>query len=106
MKEPLVKKNIPQKAVDPLTSEIIELTKHVRRSNSLFRALLKGIMVGIGTALGATVIAGLALWLLWSTIQELGLDKYFNTDALQQIQQLRSYADQFQGEVDLGTPQP
>jgi hypothetical protein len=51
-----------------LTTELAKLTKQMANANSYWKIFLRGIVAGIGTALGATIIAGLLVAFLASVV--------------------------------------
>lgn len=55
------KKNLDQKQ---LSTEIAHLTQQVRLHNSFVRRFLMGIVAGVGTAVGATIVASVLVYSL------------------------------------------
>ncbi len=66
----------PTMAVDTskLEKQIAHLTEQVKKQNQFKSRLLLGIAAGVGTALGATVVAALVLVLLRPVFNAIGLD--------------------------------
>lgn len=66
-----------------LNKNIIELTKMVERLNSLKFIFLRGILNGIGTFVGATIVAAIAITLLVKILGaldiDLGINGYLNS---------------------------
>lgn len=60
---------------DKLTQEIEQLTRTLQKSNSFWRAFLLGIVRGLGVAIGATIIAALAIAILVKVFKGLNLDQ-------------------------------
>lgn len=60
----------------PQTTRLIEvlqsLENHIRRQNSLKYAFLKGMMYGLGTVIGATVLVALFGGVIAATVSTLG----------------------------------
>jgi len=65
----------PQTDTSPQTARLIEvlqtLETHIERQNSLKYALLKGMMYGLGTVVGATVLVALFGGIIATTINTL-----------------------------------
>lgn len=81
-----------------LSKEITELTKAVRRSNSFIRVFFLGIVRGLGVAIGATIVAAIAVTLLWRAARTLKLDQFLGGEAggppsgvLELLQQLPAF---------------
>ena len=51
-----------------LTKEIEKLTDRVEKSNSFSRTIMKGLIYGAATAIGATIIAAIIITILSKTI--------------------------------------
>ena len=62
------------KPQNDLERNIEQLTRAVEKQNSYVQRFLLGIVGGIGTAIGATVIAGLVLVWLVQFLQTVGLE--------------------------------
>ena len=67
----------------PQTTRLIEvltnLEGHIKRQNSLKYAFLKGVVYGLGTVIGATVLVAILGGLLASTITIFGDEEAANT---------------------------
>lgn len=87
-----------------LATETARLSRRIKRSNSLFRAFMKGIFSGVGTAMGATLVAAGVLYLVWGFMQKTGLDKYMNPGAIDQLIQLQENVGQITGEKNTVPP--
>lgn len=68
-----------------LAEEIKELRKHLTRINSFRYRLLLGIIGGVGTAIGATVIAAILFVIISRLVMALGLGDTAITDEIQQV---------------------
>ena len=51
-----------------LTKEIEKITDRVEKSNSFSRTIMKGLIYGAATAIGATIIAAIVITILSKTI--------------------------------------
>lgn len=87
-----------------LAAETALLSRRVKRSNSLFHAFMKGVFGGVGTAVGATLVAAGVLYVVWGFIQKTGLDQYLNPGALDQLIQLQENVGQITGEKNTVPP--
>ncbi len=65
--------------LNDLNSNIVELSKTVKRLNSYRFILLRGIVTGIGTFLGATIIAAIAIATIVQILGFLGIEGYFES---------------------------
>lgn len=54
-----------------LADEIAHLSLVLKQQNSWSRRLLIGIVQGVGTVIGATVIAGIVLYIIGSIVQQI-----------------------------------
>ena len=54
-----------------LTETLDKLEKEIARLNSLKFAILKGLMYGVGTVVGATLFGGIILTILFNTFDSL-----------------------------------
>lgn len=68
---PQKKKKKVEKPKKDLEQALMELSKRVKRSNSLWWVLIRGLLTGVATALGATIVAGLLVWLLYQVVSTL-----------------------------------
>lgn len=70
-------------SVEELNKNIIELTKMVERLNSLTFIFLRGIVNGVGTFIGATVVAAIAITVMVKILGvfdiDLGIREYLNS---------------------------
>jgi hypothetical protein len=64
------------KPQNDLERNIARLADAVEKQNAMPRRFLLGIVSGIGTAIGATAIAGIVLVWLVKFLQSLGLDQF------------------------------
>lgn len=101
--ESFTRKNMKDEKLD-LAAETALLSRRVKGSNSLFRAFMKGIFSGVGTAMGATLVAAGVLYVVWGFMQKTGLDKYMNPDAIDQLIQLQENVKQVTGEENTDPP--
>lgn len=53
---------------------VARLADEVQKLNAMPRRFLLGIVQGVGTAIGATVIAALVVYILVQILQSIGLD--------------------------------
>jgi hypothetical protein len=63
---------------DPETSllqAVQRLTVATERANSPGRALVRGLLLGVGTAIGASVVAATLLSGFWRFTKDIGLDQ-------------------------------
>lgn len=58
-----------------LPEQLSRLSEAVEKSNSFLRSFFMGIVRGIGMALGATIIAAVALTVLWRVVHTLNLEE-------------------------------
>lgn len=76
MKEPL-------RPDQELNKNIIELSATIKRVNSIKFNFLRGIVVGVGTFIGATVVAAIAITLLVHALSifniDIGIRDYLNS---------------------------
>lgn len=63
-----------QESPPELVREIQKLNTTLRKANSFWRIFLVGIVRGLGAAIGATLIAALALTVLWRFVRTVGLE--------------------------------
>jgi hypothetical protein len=54
-----------------LAENIQELTKQIQRANSPWKSLGRGILFGIGSVVGASIIAAIVLWALTGVVNSL-----------------------------------
>ena len=68
-----------------LAHEVSRVADELKRMNSPLRPFLRGLVQGLGTALGATVIAIAFLYAFGAILHAIGLDKLIDSlGALQQ----------------------
>lgn len=66
---------MPEQESSPdLVREIQKMTAILRKANSFWRGFLLGMVRGLGAAIGATLIAALALAVLWRFVRTVGLE--------------------------------
>jgi len=56
---------------DRLIKAVNLLTEGIESSNNLKKVILRGILSGVATAIGATIVAGIVLWVLYQFISAL-----------------------------------
>jgi len=96
-----VKKEIevswPKDTAPEIGSELMLVATELKKANSPKRRFFLGIIFGVGTALGASVIAGVLVLLMARLLAPIGID--FMSDlneiqsALENVQQLESVQD-------------
>jgi hypothetical protein len=59
-----------------LEQSVEKLTKVIRSRTSLLYRFWMGLVVGVGTAIGASVIAGVVIYVSSQLAEELNLDSY------------------------------
>jgi hypothetical protein len=64
---------------DELAKEISQLTEIIRVRGSLKRRFLDGIMFGLGSAIGATLIAGIVIFILSRIFEATGFVEVIET---------------------------
>lgn len=62
------------------------LSHQLDRYNSIFWMFIKGIVIGLGTALGATVVAGAVFYWSWSALVDSGLTQYMHPAVVEQFE--------------------
>ncbi len=60
-----------------LVAELEELTEQVAQQNSYGSTLVRGIVLGVGTAVGATLVVGILASLAWYVLDSLGFIQPF-----------------------------
>lgn len=59
---------------DRLAQQMEKLTREMEKRNSFWRALVRGMVRGIGMMIGATVLSVLALTILWRVARGIRID--------------------------------
>ena len=81
-------------AKSDISKELTELTAQLQLQNSPTRRFFLGIITGVGTALGATIVASLIILILArvvSTIDEIPfLDKIIDSNKIDQLIETRT----------------
>lgn len=70
---------------DELAVNIKELDKDIVKANSFYRVFLRGVLWGVGTALGATIVAAIVITLLSKIINSMNYIPVLR-DLVQKIQ--------------------
>jgi hypothetical protein len=78
------RRNPPTK--DELTESVKELSSVLKLHISFGRRFLIGMMFGLGSALGATVIAAIVLLILSRVLQATGIDAVIDQEIINTIQ--------------------
>jgi hypothetical protein len=82
-------KNKKNQETEKLNKNIKDLTAKIERSNSFWFVLLRGLAMGAGTAIGASIIAALLIGILSKTIKTVGdvpiLNKIIPGDKIEAI---------------------
>ncbi|MBP9669544.1 MAG: hypothetical protein KBE09_04630 [Candidatus Pacebacteria bacterium] len=60
-----------------LVAELEELTEQVAQQNSYSSTLVRGIVLGVGTAIGATLVVGILASVAWYVLDMFGLTQAF-----------------------------
>ncbi len=60
-----------------LVAELEELTEQVAQQNSYGNTLARGIVLGVGTAIGATIVVGILASTAWYVLDVFGLTQPF-----------------------------
>lgn len=66
-----------------LRSTLDDLNRNVKSLNSLRRSFAKGLVMGLGSAIGASLIAGIVLLLLGRFLSSLGISNLVPNDRLE-----------------------
>jgi hypothetical protein len=53
------------------------LTREIRKANKLHNVFVRGIVMGVGTAIGATVVGAIVIAILTSFFHFVGIDQLF-----------------------------
>ena len=70
----IAKKGTKKVPIYELAHEVHRVADQMKRRSSIFRRFLLGIVFGLGTAIGASVIATLAILFLREFLHSLGID--------------------------------
>ncbi|PIR47859.1 hypothetical protein COV06_00450 [Candidatus Uhrbacteria bacterium CG10_big_fil_rev_8_21_14_0_10_50_16] len=71
-----------------LVKEVGRVASALEKQNSVKKRLLLGVVFGVGTAIGASIIASLIILILSQTLRVFGVDtSAFNQDAANTIEQ-------------------
>lgn len=65
------------KVEQELVAELEELTQQVAQQNSYGSTLVRGIVLGVGTAIGATLVVGILASAAWYFLDMFGLTQPF-----------------------------
>jgi protein-arginine kinase len=76
-----------------LTEAVQQLTSTIKKRTSYSYRVISGLLTGVATAIGATVIAGLVVYIASQAIQQL------NLSSVPQLQPLFESADLLSGTV-------
>ena len=69
---------LSEKKITELSESVQILNKHLERTISLKMVFLRGIVNGIAYAIGATIVAGLVVTILWHFLQSVETLPFFN----------------------------
>ena len=67
------------KATEALNSQLEELTHLLKDTYSTKTVLWRGVINGIGTFIGATIVAALMITIFVQVLEMMGLDEYFQS---------------------------
>lgn len=73
MAEGNTKEKLPR-AVNSLTKQLKKMAEVQKKQNRLPRRFLVGLFFGLGTAIGASVIAAILIFIISQAIQAVGID--------------------------------
>lgn len=65
--------NLPLEHTNALTKQLERLNKNLERQNSNKHSFTRGVITGLGTAIGATIIAGIAITFIVRIMNSIGL---------------------------------
>lgn len=68
-----------------LTKEVKNLRQSMEKTQKWYASLLRGIVLGFGTLIGATIIASVVLLLIHVLIQKTGLDQLIDPEFIEQM---------------------
>jgi hypothetical protein len=80
MPEPLLPKEI-----EALAEEFRKLRRAVESANSFKKTMLRSLLSGAATAIGASIIATLLILSLISIVRSIGLSEWFESSGLQTL---------------------
>ena len=77
--------NIAHQDLRALTKEIKLWREELRKSDLWYKHLAQGMVRGLGTLMGATIVAGILFLLLNQFIEKTGLENLVNPEFLEQL---------------------
>jgi len=88
-------KSTKEKELAGLTTELSNIAVALEKQNSFKRRILLGILFGVGTAIGASIIASLIILTVARFFEVTGLKGWIDTSSTQQL---------IEGQIKLQTP--